>query len=281
MTNPGPLVLVTGSTDGIGRQTARGLLERGARVIIHGRSEGRVEGTIDGLANELGASLEGRAFGATGDLASLASIRALADDLLSRFDRLDVLLHNAGVFETDAALTDDGFERTIAINHIAPFVLTHALLGPLGAARGRVVTVSSIAHQRGRIIPESFQDLAGFEGYRAYAQSKLANVLFANAMAERLAPVGVTSNSLHPGVVGTKLLEKGFGMNGNDSLEEGAATSIHLALSPGVAGVTGAYFVRSSAVAPSALARDRAAAEALYALTAQLTGTTPLPNSRG
>ena len=276
MSHAGPLVFVTGSTDGIGRQTALGLLERGARVILHGRSAERVEGTIDALANELGISLEGRAYCATGDLASLASIETLAESILRRFDRLDVLIHNAGVFETAPALTSDGFERTIAINHIAPFVLTHALLGPLTAARGRLVTVSSLAHQRGRILPASFRNVADFDGYRAYAQSKLANVLFANAMAERLAAAGVTSNSLHPGVVGTKLLQKGFGMNGNDSLEQGAASSIYLALSPEVATVTGAYFARSVAVPASPLARDRAAAQALYALTAQLTGITPL-----
>ncbi|MFO0624638.1 MAG: SDR family oxidoreductase [Polyangiales bacterium] len=266
-------VLVTGATDGIGRETARQLAERGAAVILHGRDPARLQASVAAVAAAVpGATLHT----ALGDLSRLDEVRALAADIVARFPRLDALIHNAGIFAQAHTRTVDGFESTLAVNHLAPFVLTHLTLGALRAAGGRVVTVSSVAHQRGELDLHDLGHEQGFSGYAAYARSKLCNVLFAAEMARRLGDA-VTSNSLHPGVVSTKLLATGFGMQGNDSLAEGAATSVFLALDPSVAGQTGKYFVKCRAVTPAARARDGALAAALYDASASLTGITPLP----
>jgi NAD(P)-dependent dehydrogenase (short-subunit alcohol dehydrogenase family) len=271
------LVLVTGATDGIGRETARQLAARGVEVILHGRDPARLEAAVAAVAAAVpGATLHT----ARGDLSRLDDVRALAADLVARFPRLDALIHNAGIFAQARALTVDGFESTLAVNHLAPFVLTHLTLGPLRAARGRVVTVSSVAHQRGELDLDDLAHARGFSGYAAYARSKLCNVLFAAEMARRLGDA-VTSNSLHPGVVSTKLLATGFGMQGNDSLAEGAATSVFLALDPSVGTHTGKYFAKCRATTPSARGRDGALAAALYEASAALTGITPLPIPAG
>lgn len=267
-----PLILVTGSTDGIGRQTALDLARSGATIILHGRTLA----TLEAARQRLGEQAPGSTLHVVaGDLATLAGVHALADAVLAQFPRLDVLLHNAGVYENDPALTVDGFERTIAINHLAPFLLTHRLRPALDRG-SRVVTVASVAHQRGRIDVASFRSLEGYDSYRAYAQSKLANVLFSSALAGRLAGAGVTSNCLHPGVVGTKLLVQGFGMTGTETLEEGAKTSVHLALSPEVEHISGRYFVRSREVMPGGVGADDALAERLFEESAKLVGVLPI-----
>jgi NAD(P)-dependent dehydrogenase (short-subunit alcohol dehydrogenase family) len=272
------IVFVSGATDGIGRETARQIAARGAAVILHGRDPERLRAAVAAVADAVpGAVLHT----ARGDLSRLDDVRALAADLVARFPRLDAMVHNAGIFAQGRALTADGFESTFAVNHLAPFALTHLALDALRAANGRVVTVSSVAHQRGELDLDDLEHTRGFSGYAAYARSKLCNVLFAAELARRLGPDGVTSNSLHPGVVSTKLLIHGFGMQGNDSLEEGAATSVFLALDPSVAGVTGTYFVRSRAASPSAKARDPRLAAALYEVSAQRCGITPLTPPAG
>lgn len=263
-----PLVLVTGSTDGIGRQTALDLSRQGADVIVHGRSAEKVEAVR--------GALSGRSYGITGDLASLASVRALGAELVERFPKLDVLLHNAGVFATERKLTSDGHELTNAVNHLAPVLLTHLALPALRAAAApRIVLVSSVAHVRGRIDPDDL-DLAGrFDGYQAYSQSKLANVLTAVELARRLP--GFAVNALHPGVVSTKLLRAGFGMQGPDSLADGARTSVLLALDPRLGKVTGQYFQAGKPAAASPLARDAALCRRLYEKTCAIVGVDPLP----
>ncbi len=268
------IVLVTGATDGIGRHTALELCRRGAAVIVHGRTPAKVRAAVEGLgAAAPGATLHE----AHGDLSRLDEVRALAAGLVERFPRLDAMVHNAGVFPETRSLTADGFELGFAVNHLAPFVLTHLALAPLRAARGRLVVVSSVAHQRGRLDLGDLTYAHGFTGYGGYARAKLCNVLFAAAMARRLARDGVTANSLHPGVVSTKLLASGFKMEGHDSHAEGAATSVFLALDPDAAGHTGQYFVKCRPATPSAMARDEALAEGLYAASAALTGIAPLP----
>jgi NAD(P)-dependent dehydrogenase (short-subunit alcohol dehydrogenase family) len=225
-----PTVLVTGATDGIGRATALALAARGATVLVHGRDPARAAA----VAREANAvpGAPGDAESVVGDLASLAAVRALAAAVRARGAPLDVLVNNAGVAFRDAErrLSADGFELTFAVNHLAHFLLTRELLDLLAEAaarRGgaRVVTVSSELHARGRI---DFDDLQGerrYGGTAAYAHSKLANVLFARALARRTAARGVTSNALHPGVIKTKLLREGFGSQGGAAVERGAATS--------------------------------------------------------
>lgn len=267
-----PVVLVTGATDGIGRETARQLVQRGAEVVVHGRDPTKVEAVRAELA-----ALGGRPqpAGAVFDLGDFAAIRAGAAQLGERLPRLDRLIHNAGVFSTAAAPAGgagaaEALERSWQVNHLAPLLLTHALLPLLlASAPARVVVVASVAHNRGQIHWDHLQQQTG---YAAYAQSKLANVMFARALAQRFDPARLSAFSLHPGVVGTKLLREGFGMDGPDSLEAGAATSVHCALTPGLEALSGHYFARSqpAQAAPQALRADDV--ERLWRLSCQQVG---------
>lgn len=261
--------LVTGATDGIGRHTALTLARRGGRVLVHGRTLQKAEATRDALRAESGsAALEAVA----GDLSSFDQIHALARDVAGLAPSLDVLVHNAGVFMNERRLSADGFELTFAVNHLAPFLLTHLLLPQLCASdEPRVVCVSSVAHNRGVIDWDDLNLERGFGGYRAYAASKLMNVLFAFDLARRLRSPFVAVNALHPGVIGTKLLHDGFGMSGG-SVESGSATSVRLATDPALARVSGKYFSDQEEATASKGAHDRAAQERLYEVSARLTG---------
>jgi NAD(P)-dependent dehydrogenase (short-subunit alcohol dehydrogenase family) len=230
-------ILVTGATDGIGKATIEELARRGMHVILHGRNVERVNLTLAEIQRIVpGARIDA----AIADFASLEQVRTLANGIANHYDRLDVLINNAGVFPKKHELSADGFELAFAVNHLAHFLLTCELLPLLRASQARVVTVSSYSHRRGKI---DFNDLnleRNFDGYDAYARSKLANILFSNELAE-CEQGCLTSNSLHPGGVTTKLLKTGFGITGI-SPARGAETSIYVALSPEIANVTGAYF---------------------------------------
>ncbi|HLL01009.1 MAG TPA: SDR family oxidoreductase [Myxococcaceae bacterium] len=262
----GRIVLVTGATDGIGLETASELARKGARVVVHGRSAARVDNARKKI-EEAGGRTEGVVF----ELSSLASVRQGAEELARRFPRLDVLVNNAGVFMNERVVTEDGLETTFQVNHLAPFLLTTLLLqGPLSGPGVRIVNVSSIAHNRGRMNFEDLQLARGYNGYGAYAQSKLANVLFTFELAQRVPADLVTVNCLHPGVVSTKLLVEGFGMQGNDTLEQAAATSVYLAWAPEAAKVTGRYFVRQREASPSPSALDEETRRKLWEISETL-----------
>lgn len=203
-------------------------------------------------------------------------MRACGEEIVKRFPRLDVLLHNAGVFMKDRTLTVDGFETTFAVNHLAPFLLTHLLNGLLlQSAPARIVTVSSITHINCPWDPGNLQGEKRYDGRNAYSLSKLANVLFTVEVARRFEGSGVTATCLHPGVVATKLLRAGFGNMSASSTERGAGTSVYLADSPEVEGVTGKYFVNQREAEPSPLARDAAVRMRLWELSEQYTGIVP------
>lgn len=274
----GKAVLVTGGTSGIGLATAAGLAGLGARVGIVGRDRARGEAAARRLRSD-GAEVE--VF--TADVSAQREVRRLADEVKAAFPRLDVLVNNVGGYWASRHPTEDGLERTLAVNHLAPFLLTNLLLDHLiASAPARVVTVSSGAQAMGRI---DFDDLTGesrYNGQRAYNQSKLANVLFTFELARRLEGTGVTATVLHPGVVRT-----GFGREDSGrwmrlmlpvvrpfmkSPEQGAATSIHLASSPEVEGMTGQYFANSRPRAASRAAHDAAAAARLWEVSAELVG---------
>lgn len=279
----GRTCLVTGATSGIGKETAAGLALLGATVVIVARTAARGE--------QAGAEIRRRAPAArvevlTADLASLAQVRALAGQVQDRYDRLDVLVNNAGVIMMRQRPTADGLDTTFAVNHLAPFLLTNLLRGLLErSAPARVVTVASAAHKQVRAIP--WDDLAssGPPGYRqTYPLSKLLNILFTAELARRLAGTGVTANCLHPGFVRTALGRDVTGVLGavvrlalrfQPGPARGAATLVYLASSPEVAGVTGGYFVRGRPARPSPLARDEQAAARLWALSAELAGLDP------
>lgn len=269
-------IAITGATDGIGRQTALDLAATAAgplTLVLHGRNEERLAATVERVRAAAPAVTVEQA---RADFSSLEAVRELARDLSARFPQIDVLLNNAGIYATERKESADGFELTLAVNHLAPVLLTHLLLGALRSApASRIVNVSSIAHGRGSLDLDDLQLTRGYEGYRAYAQSKLANVLFTVELARRLAPLGdeaPTVNALHPGVVSTKLLQEGFGMEGPDSLDEGAATSVYLAISDEVAGVSGRYFVRRREAKMSPLASDDELCARFYERSCELVG---------
>jgi NAD(P)-dependent dehydrogenase (short-subunit alcohol dehydrogenase family) len=232
-------ILVTGATDGIGKQTALELARLGHSVWIHGRNPAKASAVVDEMRRMAGNA---RVQAVTGDFGSLKQVKALAKDVDQRVERLDVLINNAGVWMNERVLTEDGIETTFQVNHLAPFLLTNLLLPLLRrSAPARVVTVASQLHKRGQLHLDDLQLVHSYSGYTAYTQSKICNVLFAHTLAERLRGSGVTSNVLHPGIITTKLLWTGFQSTAND-IAEGAKTSMHLAIAPELEGVTGKYF---------------------------------------
>lgn len=259
------VVLVTGATDGIGRATARALAAAGMKVVLHGRSKVKVDAAIAQLSAELpGAELEGVSF----DLGSLAAVRKGAAQILERLPELHVLVNNAGIFADERTLTPEGTELTFAVNHLGPFLLTELLAPRLEASAtqvpSRVIDVSSIAHTRGRIHIDDLSLSAAWTGYAAYAQSKLANVMHALELARRHDPKKLVAYSLHPGVIGTKLLRQGFGPVQGASVESGAKTSIRLAGGESVDDPSGTYFNEGTATPPAVAARDAAMRERLW-----------------
>lgn len=275
----GRTVLITGATAGIGRATAQALAHLGARVVLVGRSEEKTRAAAQEVSAQTGnADVDFL----LADLSSLASVRALGRDFTARYPQLHVLINNAGGVNQTRQVTPDGFELTFAVNHLAPFALTRDLLGVLRATPGaRIVNVSSSAQRRGHI---DFGDLMGERRYaplKAYFQSKLAGVLFTYELARRLAGTGVTANALHPGVVNSDfggdargLLGLGMRMIkrfGSLSPAQGARTSVYLASSPEVEGVTGKYFERGRAVASGRASYDGAVARRLWDVSEALT----------
>lgn len=267
------VVLVTGSTDGIGRAAARALAAGGMKVILHGRGKSRVDAAIAQLMDELpGAQLEGVAF----DLGSLKAVRNGAAQILERVPELHVLVNNAGIFATERAVNDDGAELTFAVNHLGPFLLTELLAPRLrqsAAATGipsRVINVASIAHTRGRIHIDDLTLSAGWTGYAAYAQSKLANVMHALSLAERHPPGELLAYSVHPGVIQTKLLRQGFGPVAGAAADTGARTIVRLAGEEQASDPSGTYFSDGVATPPSTTARDLQTRAALWAASTRL-----------
>ncbi len=260
-------VLITGATDGIGRETARELFAAGMHVLVHGRSESKATRQATALSTH---ACGAKATPVWADLSAMNDVRALADQVRQVAPALDILINNAGIYARRRGITADGFEKTMAVNHFAPYLLTR-LLGPMlsKASAARIVTVSSMAHQSGDIDLDDLTFENGFDGYTAYASSKLANILFTRALAKRLAGSTVTAVCLHPGVIDTKLLHAGFEVKGA-SVKQGAKTSVFLATSERVAGISGRYFDNCRETTPSRRARDDKLAEALWMRSEEL-----------
>ncbi len=212
-------ILITGSTDGIGRATALQLAGMGANVLLHGRDRKKGRAVQAKIAEETGSD---RLELFIADLSSMRQVRSLAAEIMESHDRLHVLINNAGTFQPERKLTKDGLEATFAVNYLAPFLLTHGLLGLLNvSAPSRIVNVASIAHLNETLDPDNLQGNRYYDGFQAYANSKLAIILFTYALAERLQGTGVTANCLHPGVIRTKLLRAGFGDHPERHLRRG------------------------------------------------------------
>jgi retinol dehydrogenase 14 len=271
--------LITGATSGIGKATAMGLANMGASVVMVGRDQGRGEAALaeikEGSANTSVDLM-------LADLSSQEEIRRLAGEFKEVYPRLDVLINNAGLFRSERITTADGLETTFAVNHLASFLLTNLLLDGLEiSAPSRIVNVSSGDHASGTIDFDDLQAEKGYKGAKAYSQSKLANVLFTYELAKRLEGTGVSANCLHPGAgIRTNF---GSGVSGvfgvmvramgplMKSPEKGAETSVYLASSPEVEGLSGGYFVKRAEARSSDVSHDERIARRLWEVSAELT----------
>jgi retinol dehydrogenase-12 len=274
----GKICVVTGATSGIGKATAAALAGLGAQVVLVGRDRGRAEATVA----ELGRAAVAPRF-EIADFTSMGQVRELAARL-EALEHIDVLVNNAGLVAGQRRTTADGFDEVFAVNHLAPFLLTNLLLGKLTAASARVITVTSDAHTAARLDLDDPHQERGWDSWRAYANSKLANILFTRELARRLEGTGATANCAHPGVVRTRFgrearlpLRLGLTLARPFLLspERGASTIVYLATSPEVATATGGYYVKKQRREPSAAARDDDAARRLWQLSEELTGLTP------
>lgn len=271
--------IVTGGNSGIGLSTAIGLARQGAKTVIVSRSLERGQAAVESVRAATGVSVDL----VQGDLGSLATTRALAEELLERYPEIHVLVNNAGLWLAERTLTPDGLETTFAVNHLGPFLLTNLLLERLIASGpARIVNVSSAGHRQGKLKFDDLQAERGYGKVQAYCDSKLCNVLFTRELARRLEGTQVTANSLHPGVVNTNLGNKApapikwfmkrFGSYVLSSPEKGARTSLHVATAPELAGVSGRYFKSSREVTPSRAARNDEDARRLWAVSEELAG---------
>jgi NAD(P)-dependent dehydrogenase (short-subunit alcohol dehydrogenase family) len=272
------ICVVTGATSGIGQETAKALASKGAYVIIVGRNKKKCIVAVRDIKLHTGSALIDYE---CADLSDLKQVYDLANVLKQKYQHIDVLVNNAGAYFRTRYQSKDGYEMTFALNHLSPFLLTSLLLDLLQESeQGRIINVSSDAHYKGRIHLEDLQSTHGFEGFNAYAQSKLALVLFTYELARRLKNTAITVNALHPGLVATN-----FGKNNGwfrfyvrrlikrheISVPEGSKTCIYLATSPDVAGITGGYFVKNKQVKSSDNSYDQKLAKQLWEVSETLT----------
>ncbi len=231
-------ILITGATDGIGKETARQLARQGHSMVMVGRDNSKSRSALSEVQAEAVSDVDLL----TADFADMESVSLLAGRVKEAYPDLQVLINNAAVIRTERILTSDGFEETFAVNYLSHFLFTYKLLDLLRKnAQSRIVNVSSMVHESGSIDFENLQSQRSYNPSRAYAQSKVAMVLFTRELHNRYYPQGISSNSLHPGVINTKLLHVLF--SGGASVKEGAQTSVYLAASPEVEAVSGKYFI--------------------------------------
>ena len=275
----GKTVVITGATSGIGEVAAIRLARQGARLLLVARDPRRAERVLARLKSVAPAAAHGVY---QADLSRLSEMKRAGAEIAKAEPRIDVLINNAGAFFTARRLTEDGLERTFALNHMAYFVLTCALIDRLkAAAPSRIVSTASDAHRGARLDFADLQGEKGYDGYKAYGRSKLCNILFTRELARRLAGTGVTANCLHPGFVATRFGDQAGGVMSlviraaklfAISPQKGADTIVHLASSPEAAGSSGGYFYKCLPATPTAEARDDAAAARLWAESVRIAG---------
>jgi NAD(P)-dependent dehydrogenase (short-subunit alcohol dehydrogenase family) len=273
----GKVCVVTGATSGIGLEIAGGLAELGATVVITGRNEDLGNQVVRDIKKRTGNSLIELMIA---DFTTQKEVHKLADRLKNRYDKIDVLVNNAGLYQPEHTITPDGVELTFAVNYLAPFLLTHLLLDPLRrAAPSRVVNMASSFHKRGYLDFENINFNNGnYSGMQAYMNSKLALLHFTYKMAKKLEPMGITMNAVHPGIVKTNLPRErkfyGFILRIIPfflTAKQGAKTPIYLASSPEVRDVTGKYFIKKKPVKSSKKSYDKEMREKLWNLSLKLT----------
>lgn len=261
-------ILVTGATDGLGRRVARELAAKGSTVLLHGRSPERLEDTLEELRGQMSTEKVGSYLA---DLSSLAAVRDLADRILSEYDRLDVLVNNAGIIVQERKESEDGYELTFAVNYLSHFLLTSLLLPLLkDSAPARIVNVASAGQS-----PIDFDDpmlKRGYDAMRAYSTSKLAQIMFTFELAERHSDTGVSVNALHPAsLMDTKMVQASFGYT-MSTVEEGSEAVVRLAVSQEVEAVTGRYFDGRREARADGQAYDKEARQKLWELSEELCG---------
>jgi len=261
-------ILVTGSTDGIGKEAALELASMGHRVIMHGKRQQAGQKLVEEFKAKTGNP---DIYYYNADLTDLQQIKTLAESVKRDFSRLDVLLNNAGVFMNEKIILPNGFEMTHMVNHLAVFALTIQLLDLVKqSSSGRIIVTSSMAHSSSI----DFSNLNGekyWDSYNAYAVSKLENILFTYKLHRNLTAENshVTANCLHPGVISTKLLHAGWGMGGS-SLQQGAATSVYLASSEEINKISGKYFVNKHPQKSAAFSYDHKAQDKLWQISSEV-----------
>jgi len=280
----GKVVIVTGATNGIGEVTALELARKGAGVVLISRNQRKLEKTVEHIKSETG-NPNVRSIQA--DLSSMAAVRKAAEEFQINYDRLDVLVNNAGAYFSERHETVDGYEMTLALNHLNYFLLTHLLLDTIkqtaqAEGEARILNVSSDAHQNTSITFDDLQRTQNFSSFNVYGESKLMNVMFTYELARRLQGSGVTVNAIHPGLVNS-----GFGDNASGFMsfifslmkrfigktsEQGAATSIYLASSPDVTGITGKYWADKAQKTSNDASYNEAAQQRLWQISEALTG---------
>ena len=281
----GKVVIITGANSGIGKQAALELAGMGANVVIAARNASKAAAAVKEIQAQTHAGERVETLPI--DLASFASVRAFADAFTASHDRLDVLMNNAGLVLSKREVTEDGHEMQFQVNHLSHFMLTHLLRDALAKSEpSRVVNVASHAHKGARKGLD-FNDLEWasrrYSGFSVYSSTKLMNILFTRELARRWHDTGITANALHPGFVASNFAKEGdLGWWGNIgmpltrpfsiSVEKGARTSVYVASSPDVEGISGEYFNKCRAEAPNAPAHDDAAAARLWQISAQITG---------
>ena len=272
--------LITGATSGIGKAAAVQLAELGAALVLVGRDPEKAAAAVEQVREQTGNQ---EIHSLIADLSSLQAIRQLADDFKAHYQRLDVLVNNAGALMLSRQVTIDGIEMTFALNHLSYFLLTNLLLDVLkSSSPSRIVNVSSDAHQNNVLDFEDLQLQNRYRGYKAYGQSKLANLLFTYELARRLEGTNVTVNGLHPGLVATAFLATNNGLRGRvynffvrrmgRSVEKGARTVTYLAASSDVEGVSGGYFMDEGIVSSSRASYDKDISLRLWQVSEELTG---------
>jgi NAD(P)-dependent dehydrogenase (short-subunit alcohol dehydrogenase family) len=255
------IILITGATSGIGKATAISLAKKGHHIITHGRLPHRTEAALHDIPQASG--FQGKVSAYTCDLSSMQQIRDFAEQVKSEVPRIDVLINNAGIWTQERAVSEDGFEMMLAVNHLAPFLLTGLLLDKVKESKkGRIINLSSGAHRQGKVPFEDMQAEAKFAPFKVYANTKLMNILFSRHLAEKLKTEEISVNSVHPGMVASRFtrdapqwINLAFKMFALSSMK-GAETPVYLASNRKVGAITGEYFVKKKVAKPSALSQD-------------------------
>lgn len=273
--------IITGATSGIGREAAFDIAKAGLHLVLPVRNLTKGEALKKEITRKTGNQ---QVHLYECDLSSLDSVRKFGHDFLQKYDHLHILINNAGTWETQRKESADGIELTFAVNHLAPFLLTNLLLKRMkNSAPARIINVSSKAHIRGKMDFEDLEGRKSWSSFGSYANSKLANILFTRELDRRLRGSGLTANSLHPGVVDTRLYHKmpsfltSFFRLFMISPSKGSETIVYLALSPEVSQVSGEYFYKKKIRKPASQALDEAAARRLWEVSTEYTGISENP----